>query len=1064
MLSQIIKSGQTTISGSALALAMLYAAPAAAQNEEEEVGAAPVAVETAEEESDGIVVTGSRIKRSVFTSPAPIQIIDPETEQLKGTASISDLIQSNPIAAGSNQITDAISSNFVTNGGSGAATISLRGLGAERTLVLLNGRRAGPAGTRGAVASFDLNVLPQSIVKSVEILKDGASSIYGSDAVAGVVNLITKTDTDGFLVDGFYSKPFKSGGETYQASATWGKDWGNAHFLTSFDYYKRAELKRRDRKYLNCPEEYIFTPDGTGNGPSATRADLVDPRTGEFRCADTLWGHVWLYDYSYIYSYAPSNTVAANGRAMPRLQFSYPGDNLGSLIPGLAAAVDPFQLSAPAGFFPTGYDGRSTAVENAFHPFIANASVAPKIERVTAYMEGAIDITDNVELYAELLHNQRESTINSYRQFWQFGFTSNSTLPSVFFGDPSPGDPFAPGFTGDYLISPTAITDHFGSSQKVEYTRVMAGLRGNFGSLLPSWTWDIYGQHSDSRGRYTQQQIYADSIATQDFRTGSCVGTLTAVRQAPCIDINWTDPQFLAGNLTQAQRDFLFGTDTGRTSYKQSNAELIVTGDLFSWWAGTVAGAFGASIRRDSIDDRPGHITYALRPGQDPNNPASYTNNAWGVTGSGLTAGHSVTKEIFGELEIPLLKDVPFAQSLTLAAAGRITNVESVRASDGFSATDNGNKTYKLTGNWQVNDWLRFRATYGTSYRAPALFEQFLSDQTSFLAQRLVDPCIRWAAGVTAGTTSQRVADNCAADGVPGNYAGGTITATVITGGGIGVLQPETSDALTASVILTPRLSFLPDTKINLSVDYFKIEVKGEISQLGAGQIVGGCYNSDFFPTDPLCSLFERNKNLTPPVITDPNAISFVRDSFLNVNSQNNEGIDVNFGISHDFGNLGRFDLNGQMTWQLKDTIALFAGTVVDNNGEFGDPKWVGDFSASWSYGDWRLFYGLDVIGKSSNEARYIRNNGSLCNPNAIYGTFCVDLKVPTVFYHSASLTKKFKHFQITAGVSNIFDTHPPRVSVVAPASGSSTFGPSLVASQYDLSGRRGFLNVKTNF
>lgn len=1056
--------GHVAFGVSVMALSISGAAFAQEAPADEEVQSISADESAATESGEGIVVTGSRIKRSTFNSPAPLQVIDPETEMLKGTASVADLIQSNPLAAGSNQITDAISSNFVTNGGSAAATVSLRGLGPERTLVLLNGRRAGPAGTRGAVSSFDLNVLPQSILKSVEVLKDGASSIYGSDAVAGVVNLITRTDTDGFLVDGFYSQPFKSGGETYQGSVAWGKDWGNAHFMGAFDYYKRAELKRRDRKYLNCPEEYIFSPDGSGNARSDTRIDLTDPRTGEFRCADTLWGHVWLYDYSYIYSYAPSNTTAANGQPMRRLQFNYTGDNLGTYIPGLAAAVDPFQLRAPAGFFPTGYDARSSAVENMYHPFIGNATVSPKIERISAYFDAAIDLTDNIELYAEVLHNQRKSKQDSYRQFWQFGFTSNSTLPGIFFGSPDAGDPFAPGFTGDYLISPTAITDHFGSNQKIEYTRVVGGLRGDFGKLLPTWSWDIYAQHSDSRGRYTNEQIYADSIATQDFRTSSCAGTLTAVREAQCLDINWTDPQFLAGNLTQAQRDFLFGVETGRTRYKQSNAELIVTGDLFSWWAGTVAGAFGASIRRDSINDTPGHITYALTPGSDPTDPSSYTNNAWGVTGSGLTAGHSITKEIFGELEVPLLKDVPFAQALTLSAAGRITNVKGVRASDGFSDSSKGNKTYKLTGNWQVNDWLRFRATYGTSFRAPALFEQFLSDQTSFIAQRQIDPCIRWAAGVAAGTISQRVADNCAADGIPNNYGGGTITATVLTGGGIGVLEPETSNALTASAIFTPRLSFLPDTRINFAVDYFKIKVKGEISQLGAAQIVGGCYNSDFFPTDPLCSLFERNKNLTPPVITDPNAISFVRDSFLNVNSQINEGIDVTFDVSHDLGNMGTLDLRGQMTWQLKDKIALFAGTTVDTNGEFGEPKWVGDFSLGWTYGDWRLFYGLDVIGKSSNEARYIRNNGSLCNPNVVYGNFCVDLKVPTVFYHSASLTKKFKNFQITAGVSNIFDRHPPRVSVIAPASGSSTFGPSLIASQYDLSGRRGFLNIKSNF
>ncbi|MEP7351246.1 MAG: TonB-dependent receptor [Sphingorhabdus sp.] len=1071
MLKKFSSKHCIAVSSSALIFA-LQASPVSAQDapapEEEAVVDVEQKVESTEQ-GNAIVVTGSRIKRSIFNSPAPIQIIDPQTEQLKGTASVGELLQSNPLAAGSNQITAAISSNFVTNGGAGAETISLRGLGAERTLVLLNGRRAGPAGTRGAVAAFDLNVLPQSIVKSVEVLKDGASSIYGSDAVAGVVNLITKTETDGILFDAFMSRPFKKGGETYQASATWGKDWGNAHFLMSFDYYKRNELKRGDRKYLDCPEEYIFTPNAAGDARSETRADLTDPRTGNYRCADTLWGHVWLYDYSYT---DPSNTqtsrynplVTNPNSRIRRLQFSYAGDNLGTHTLPLIPPADQFQLGAPAGFFPVGYSGQSTAIENAFHPFISNSSVAPEIERVTAYVEGAINLTDNVEAYFELLHNQRESKANSFRQFWQFGFTSDSTLPSAFFGSPATGDPFAPGFTGDYLISPTAITDHFGSSQKVEYTRFMGGLRGNFGDMLPSWTWDIYGQNSDNRGRYTQQQIYQDSIDTQDFRTESCVGTTTAIRGAPCIDINWTDPQFLAGNLTQAQRDFLFGEDTGRTKYKQSSAELIVTGDLFTWFGGTVKTALGASIRRDSINDTPGHITYALIPGQDPNDPDSYTNNAWGVTASGITAGHSVTKEIFGELEIPLLKDLPFAQALTLSLAGRITNVKAVRAVDGKTAKDDGNKTYKLTGNWQVNDWLRLRSTYGTSYRAPALFEQFLADQTSFLDQRLVDPCIQWANGLADGTTSQRVADNCAADGILGNYAGGTISATIITGGGIGVLQPETSTALSASVIFTPRFGFLPDTRFNLAIDYFKIKVKGEISQLGAGPIVSGCYNSDFFPTDPLCSLFVRNKNLTPPVLTDPNAIDFVQDSFLNVNSQKNEGIDVNIGISHDFGKLGRVDFNGQMTWQLKDLVALFEGTTLDTNGEFGDPKWVGDFSISWTKDTWQFFYGLDVIGSSSNEARFIRNNGSLCNSSTIYGTYCVDLKTPAVFYHSASLTKKFKHFRITAGVSNLFDQHPPRISVVAPASGSSTFGPSLAVSQYDLYGRRGFVNLKTNF
>jgi len=163
---------------------------------------------------ESIVVIGSRIRTvTPFNSPDPITVIDPALSAKEGKTDIAEILQSSPIAAGSTQITSAISSNFVTNGGPGAQTIDLRGLGANRTLVLLNGRRAGPAGTRGGVSSFDLNVLPAAIASSVQILKTGASSVYGSDAIAGVVNIMTKTDTDGVELNANVSVPFDSGGE-----------------------------------------------------------------------------------------------------------------------------------------------------------------------------------------------------------------------------------------------------------------------------------------------------------------------------------------------------------------------------------------------------------------------------------------------------------------------------------------------------------------------------------------------------------------------------------------------------------------------------------------------------------------------------------------------------------------------------------------------------------------------------------------------------------------------------------------------------------------------------------
>src|SRR5262249_4820843 len=163
---------------------------------------------------------------------------------------------------------------------------------------------------------------------------------------------------------------------------------------------------------------YVFSQGGQ-------RLDRIDPRTGSPTCRDLLWGHVWLYDYSYYYSALPSNTVAANGQPIRRMQFSYPGDNLGNYIPPLAAPLDPFQLGTPAGFYGVGYDGPSYGVENATHPFVRDATFIPETTRFTFFADGAYQVTDAIEVFAEFLYNQRETYQNGARQFWQFGYTSD---------------------------------------------------------------------------------------------------------------------------------------------------------------------------------------------------------------------------------------------------------------------------------------------------------------------------------------------------------------------------------------------------------------------------------------------------------------------------------------------------------------------------------------------------------------------------------------------------------------------------------------------------------------
>lgn len=1041
-------SRRTGLLASVAAGAFTLAVPAYAQE------AAPEDQPQAAADEGAIVVTGSRI-RSVtpFNSPDPVAVIDPEIMKKEGRFDLANALQSSPIAAGSNQITSAISSNFVTNGGPGAQTVDLRGLGANRTLVLLNGRRAGPAGTRGGVSSFDLNVLPLSIINDIQILKTGASSVYGSDAVAGVVNIFTKSKLDGLTLDVNTSLPFDGGGEQYRLSAAWGKTFDRGRFLIAGDYSKTKELARGDRSYLACPAANIFTESGAS-------ADLIDPRTGKPHCEDLRWGHVWTYNAT------AAGNLRLDGPGGPNtglntvvgpsvlMQFQYPGQTLG--IPAFGAPAFAGDFFAPAGWFPTGYNAASMAVQNAYHPFVDEQTIIPETDLYTVYAEGAFELSDSAELFGEFLFNRRQTYQNGWRQFWNFGLTGD------YYGTGA-GNAYnfwGGGWGGLNLLSPTGITNLNDNSQKVDYYRGVAGLRGNFGADS-KWRYEVHAQYSRNVGRYRSQQILQDVYDTGYFQFGSCVGTVTPISGKQCIDLPWADANFLAGQLTPAQAAFLTDWEEGKTIYTQLTGEATVSGELFEMPAGPLEVALGASIREDKINDTPGEITRAA--------------NAWGASASGITAGKSLTSEAFAELNIPLLKDKAFFQDVTLSAAGRVTNVKATRDSDGRTDNDNGNWTYKLGLNWTVTDWLRFRGSYGTSYRAPALFEQFLADETSFARQSRIDPCNNWSSNVAAGRISQRIADNCAADGIPGNYVAAGIDATVIASGGLGILEAETSKALVVGTILTPKISFLPETDISLAVDFFDIKVNGEISQLGASTILFGCYDSASFATEPLCNLFTRGQN-----VSAPNQINTIRDSFINVSSQHNQGIDLAFRASHRMGKLGTLSLTADMTWQLKDNSRLLATSPLESdNGEAGSPRWVGDFRLTWAHpSGFSVFYGMNVIGGTSDQQdfedrvggrclRSFNNNGTATPADdvPIYGVYCPDLTAPAVFYHNLSVTKDIAdgRFVITAGINNLFDTRPPQVSVLN-GSQISMLGPVIAASQYGFTGRRAFVNVSAKF
>jgi iron complex outermembrane receptor protein len=265
---------------------------------------------------------------------------------------------------------------------------------------------------------------------------------------------------------------------------------------------------------------------------------------------------------------------------------------------------------------------------------------------------------------------------------------------------------------------------------------------------------------------------------------------------------------------------------------------------------------------------------------------------------------------------------------------------------------------------------------------------------------------------------------------------------------------------------------FLPDTRFSFALDYFNIKVKDEVSQLGAQNIIFGCYDSPNFPTDPLCSLFDRGQGV------DPLAINHVFDQYINIASQHNTGFDFSTLITHNLGKLGQLTFRGNATYQLVDKITLLPSSPVKgNNGDIGDPALVADLNLTWrSRNGWSVFWGSEMVGKSTNSRKYMeRHDNSLCRPfdpndltTVIWGSFCVNLTVPAVWYHAASVTKEFgspnHKLEVTLGVRNIFNTKPPRVSTIGGGGLPTLIGPVVAASQYDFLGRRVFFNVSKKF
>jgi outer membrane receptor protein involved in Fe transport len=976
----------------------LIAAPAMAQDQAEDE-------QEAKETVEKIQVTGSRIRTDGLDNPTPIEIISADIAEDQGLNTLGELLRTSTVASGSDQLISAYSVGYVTNGGSGAESISMRGLGAGRTLVLLNGRRAGPAGTRGAVSAFDMNALPISVVERVEILKDGASSLYGSDAVAGVINIITKKGEGGEVnVSG--SQPFESGGETFRINATYGKAFDRGSWRVVADHNVNTGMVHKDRDYFACEQSYYF------DAESGERADLIDPRTGNYFCNGAGFG---LYGYQLLGYYPNGRPGVGSGG---RIQFDYDGNGYPNV-----ATENPWVTSAPDGWYwagydvLTGYETESNALlDGGLHPFQQNATVVPRSAISSVYFQGDYDLTDTTSFYGELLHSSRNTKSEGVRQFWTADIALFS--PDVAPGGQLPIE-WAPGFEGSAFIMPVHLTNHYGNETTVDYTRAVLGLEGSIGF----WNWDISYQRSHNSGEYAQDIIFQDSVdmALETLVGVECAGRVTPISGRSCVEYDWFDPQNMYGNPSQESRDFLFGRDVGKTTYKQDTLDAYITGDLLELPAGPVGTAMGVYWQKDEINDVPGENTRA--------------GNSWGLSSAGITAGKSITRAVYAEFQVPVVRDLPFVESFDVTASGRWTDV-SAYGSD---------TTYKVSANWTIGSGFRVRASRGSSFRAPALYELFLANQTGFGGQ-LSDPCLEWGE-----STNPLVRANCAAEGIPETYTTATRGSWLsIVGGGAGSLKAETSISEGIGLVYSS-----PEGRFAASIDYYDVTINDQISNVSGSAVLSQCYTSEDFANEPFCDQITRGD-----FAAEDYGIIQVVGGYRNTAEQVVRGVDyvLTYQDSYDFGDIR---VKWDHTNQIERAYRQFAtDEPFDYIGLVGNPKHVGSIQATFSKNDWNYNWTVSYSESTEDYSGYFGGeNTSTYRGEDI--TFVAEL--PSLVYHAFSVNTTFNdNIDVTLGVSNLFDKQPPQVS--------SGVGYGLVgnvplfASQIDYLGRRAFFNVSYSF
>lgn len=1074
---------------------------------------------TGGQQDDGIVVTGSRIVRDTFSSVSPLQVITSEASRNAGAFDPAQILQRDESAAGT-QI-DATFQGFVLDNGPGSQTLNLRGLGADRTLILVNGRRLAPAGVEGAPVNPSINLLPASLIDRFDLLLDGASSIYGSDAVAGVTNVILRKDFDGFEIFGSGNLNPDGGGDDYTVSAAWGFNTDRAFFGIGAEYAYRDEVRLRDRDFLSgCDTHYEITDSGdirtvglrdnavVGNrtpGVSVSESECkIDGISGRIFIPFTNYGSVYFQDGNsntgipnFNESTIFGQDVDANGDGIRDVDFQNVNNN--------AANID--------------------------QTFISQQ----KLYNVMAYGEYTFPGEANITPYFEAQYTRAEI------------FSENTGTPQIFASVPDT-NPFNPcnvavpggvdcrgaeaatfpqstvGPIGSLPASPifTIQGDRNNVDIVQEQYRGVFGFKGDLPFIGSSWTFDVYGVYSRSEGQSRRLGIREDKLAfalgidpTADFDGDGVIDNngdgladdydpnvdfaanaiLTAVLGLPdpitpcdasalanpgaalpdltqgCVPVNLFAPSVLGTTIgdfaSQAERDYVFGLRSFDTTYEQIIFSGFVTGDLFELPAGPVGAVVGFEYRDDKINSTP--------------NDVASNGLFFAFFADRGAVGSKEIKEAFAEIDIPLQADKPWVRELNLNLSGRVTDEE-------FYGT---NFTYAIKGGWRPIDPLLLKFSYGTSFRAPNLRENFLQGQSGF--PTISDPCaVPDAAFVnnvydpTLDTREQTTLDNCVREGrdptTVGIDAQGLNTIQIVsaeaTSGGTLDLEPETSRSITAGFAFEETFGEGYDVSVNFN--YYDIKVKDSIIEPSSQFIINDCFLRDDGLRSQFCDRLTYGATATSRGLIDA-----INSGFINLNSESVRGIDINADFGKEVTLFGQvvdlgIDIRANHLIERSNTFIDDFGTqTIDQDaGEFGFPKWTGRALFTAEIDKWLFTWQTRYIGPVEQQADGIDplddafgNQGT-----GFFGDTCTGAGTANVtgdgvlcrdvgfagdyFVHAVSVRYTAENWEARIGMTNVFDRDPPLVDSNEVFAISNT----PIGNGYDLDGREFFASFEYRF